>query len=82
MAETPPITADEPDPNIAWTSQKGSGDPYPYSTDVGNPVDEELLPSAQELAKIGIDISTAEKKAQYFRFVKVIPTPPPPEPEP
>ena len=64
-----PITADEGDANIDWTSQKAVSMPNPYRTDKVNAVAHSVLPSAAQLATIGIDISDNTKRDHYFRFV-------------
>jgi len=72
MAHSPgdqPITADEPDVNIDWTNQAGTSMPSPYLSSHINAVSKAILPSAEQLAKIGIDISTTTKRDHYFRFV-------------
>lgn len=53
---TPPITADELDPNIDWVaSRPGAGCPNPISQVVGNPIPTAQMPSSSVQTAAGLD---------------------------
>lgn len=53
---TPPLTADELDPNIDWVaSRPGTGCPNPISQVVGNPIPTASMPNTSTQTAAGID---------------------------
>lgn len=64
-----PITADEGDANLDWVNQKGTTMPSPYPSTKLNAVSTAQMPTAAQMAQIGVDISTVAKLKAYYRFV-------------
>jgi hypothetical protein len=70
-----PITADETDANIDWVaSRPGAGCPSPFRQDVGNPIDDGVMPNTSVQTAAGIDpIAWKRLIVQALEFTSVTP---------
>lgn len=64
-----PITSDEGDANLTWNSQAGVSMPSTYLATTLNSVAQAQMPTAAEMAKIGVDIGDSTKLKAFYRQV-------------